>query len=206
MADPRDANNHHQIVPFPLVGNTIAPEDWVEEFKRLVSQQHGTCSRYPASRERLAGGNGLPDCVQAIAQYGGFYLECSTSKKYFHYRSLKMDHHFDLLCMILNSGNEDAINRLPGPMRSSLNSGFNPRNQLKAIILDHRCTDQDVLCKEPSSLGEYMMPDPLQEQHQSRLWLWVNTFLNLLEQIGYYRRRNCMRLVAFERAVMVECV
>ena len=38
MADPRDANNHHQIVPFPLVGNTIAPEDWVEEFKRLVSQ------------------------------------------------------------------------------------------------------------------------------------------------------------------------
>jgi hypothetical protein len=30
--------------------------------------------------------------------------------------------------MILNSGNEYAINRLPGPMRSSLNSGFNPRN------------------------------------------------------------------------------
>ena len=54
MADPRDANNHHQIVPFPLVGNTIAPEDWVEEFKRLVSQ---------FSRDRLAGGNGLPDCV-----------------------------------------------------------------------------------------------------------------------------------------------
>ena len=100
------------------------------------------------------------------------------SKKYFHYRSLKMDHHFDLLCMILNSGNEDAINRLPGPMRSSLNSGFNPRNQLRAIILDHRCTDQDVLCKEPSSVDEYMMPDPLQEQHQSRFWLWANTFLH----------------------------
>jgi hypothetical protein len=54
MADPRDANNHHQIVPFTLVGNTIAPEDWVEEFKCLVSQ---------FSIERLAAGSGLPDCV-----------------------------------------------------------------------------------------------------------------------------------------------
>ena len=31
-------------------------------------------------------------------------------------------------------------------------------------------------------------------------------FLHLLEQIGYYSRRNCMRLVVFEKAVMVECI
>ena len=67
--EPRP-NQVAQIIPFPLIGNTTNPLDWVEVFRDLVGQ---------ISRERI--GNNLADCVQVDAQYGGFYLECKTSKR-----------------------------------------------------------------------------------------------------------------------------
>ena len=71
-------NQVAQIIPFPLIGNTTNPLDWVEVFRDLVGQ---------ISRDRI--GNNLPDCVQVDAQYGGFYLECKTPKRFIHYFSLK---------------------------------------------------------------------------------------------------------------------
>jgi hypothetical protein len=41
MEEASEANingNNHQIIPFPLVGNTTVPLNWVEEFKDLVAQ------------------------------------------------------------------------------------------------------------------------------------------------------------------------
>jgi len=38
MEEAREANRNHQIIPFPLVGNTTVPLNWVEEFKDLVAQ------------------------------------------------------------------------------------------------------------------------------------------------------------------------
>jgi hypothetical protein len=32
------SNNMNQIIPFPLISNTTAPEDWVGEFSELVAQ------------------------------------------------------------------------------------------------------------------------------------------------------------------------
>ena len=45
-----------QIIPFPLIGNTTNPLDWVEVFSDLVSR---------FSLNRL--GNNLPDCIQVNA-------------------------------------------------------------------------------------------------------------------------------------------
>ena len=51
------------------------------------------------------------------------------------------------------------------------------------------------------------MPLPVQEHNQqSRFRVWANTMRHLLEQVGYYQRRNCMRLVVYEMAVMIECM
>jgi hypothetical protein len=38
MEEASEANSNHQIIPFPLVGNTTVPLNWVEEFKDLVAQ------------------------------------------------------------------------------------------------------------------------------------------------------------------------
>ena len=51
-------NQVAQIIPFPLIGNTTNPLDWVEVFRDLVGQ---------ISRERAGVGNNLPDCVQVNA-------------------------------------------------------------------------------------------------------------------------------------------
>ena len=58
--------------------NTANPLVWVEMLCELVEQ---------ISRERLT--NNLPDCVKVDIQYGGFYLECKSTGKHFHYYSLK---------------------------------------------------------------------------------------------------------------------
>ena len=55
VIEPRP-NQVAQIIPFPLIGNTTNPLDWVEVFRDLVGQ---------ISRERA--GNNLPDCVQVNA-------------------------------------------------------------------------------------------------------------------------------------------
>ena len=58
IIEPRP-NQVAQIIPFPLIGNTTNPLDWVEVFRDLVGQisreragnnlpEHGTCSGYPA--------------------------------------------------------------------------------------------------------------------------------------------------------------
>ena len=49
-------NKESQIIPFPLIGNTSNPLDWVEVFSDLVSR---------FSRDRL--GNNLPDCIKVSA-------------------------------------------------------------------------------------------------------------------------------------------
>ena len=49
-------NQESQIIPFPLIGNTSNPLDWVEVFSDLVSR---------FSRDRL--GNNLPDCIKVSA-------------------------------------------------------------------------------------------------------------------------------------------
>ena len=38
MEEASEASDNHQIIPFPLVGNTNVPLNWVEEFKDLVAQ------------------------------------------------------------------------------------------------------------------------------------------------------------------------
>jgi len=38
MEEASEFNSNHQIIPFPLVGNTTVPLNWVEEFKDLVAQ------------------------------------------------------------------------------------------------------------------------------------------------------------------------
>ena len=56
-------------------------------------------------------------------------------------------------------------------------------------------------------MDEDFMPVHVRDSNmQTHFNFWTNTFLHLLEQIGYYQRRNCMRLVVFEKAVMVECI
>ena len=79
-----------------------------------------------------------------------------------------------------------------------------PRNQLRATIFGHRCTDKDVLLKGESSsnsrvpaagtlLEGFSAPDIIYQLNQEKHFrVWKNLALHLIEQMGYVHKSNCV--------------
>ena len=124
------------------------------------------------------------------------------------------DYQLEMLHLVLNN------RTCPGPDQS------NPRNQLRATIFGHRCTDKDVLLKEESAPTDeefsapeqgtcsrqngtfrtYRAPAIVYQLNQEKHFrVWKNLALHLIEQIGYVHKSNCVQIVVFEKSVLFEC-